>query len=399
MPSDKQTPTGTAVLDASRPTADMKIAHEVGGVIAHMLGDGRSTIDPEVVIWTGAVAEDLRGRVEDNLISGTDASQWEKLDRQLDGASRPVVLLAAELVLLREQPVRTALPKTRREHVERVLGHLKVPTEIPHELSICLQRASGVAGFKPGMSYNGWLWKHIIWASTFVRHFAELPESDREAARRDPRELQRQMLASGADQSDIRNALQFLAAPEYFEPISSMQMKRKIRDGLSNAIGGSSGEGVDDVDRDLFAIRGALAQEVTAPFNFWSPGIVERWQPAKERSAGEDEDEQVPEPREPHYWLYSPGAQASAWPEFSASGVMGIGWDDLGDLASYPSQEAIRQALDTDGTGASMRNDVRALWQFQHEMAVGDIVYAKRGRREIIGRGVVMSEPRHERER
>lgn len=43
-----------------------------------------------------------------------------------------------------------------------------------------------------------------------------------------------------------------------------------------------------------------------------------------------------------------------------------------------------------------MKNGVLALWQFQNEMAVGDIVYAKRGRREVVGRGEVASDARYE---
>lgn len=105
------------------------------------------------------------------------------------------------------------------------------------------------------------------------------------------------------------------------------------------------------------------------------------------------------EPRPRHYWIYSPGAKASEWDEFSTDNIMAINWDELGDPAQYPSREAIRKALDVEGTGGSRKNDVLAVWQFQNEMAVGDIVYAKRGKKEIIGRGEVTSDARYEPER
>ncbi|GMA41771.1 AAA family ATPase [Mobilicoccus caccae] len=403
MQSDMD-PTQAAALARSRPEPDMQIAREVSGLISHMLGDGRSTIDPETVIWTAEAAEDLRARVQDNPIMGTESGQWDKFDVQLAGAPRAVVLLAAELVFLREQPVRAAIPKTRREHVERVLAPLGETVHIPEAMSASLQRPSGEAGFNPGQAYNGALWKHIIWAATFVRHWANLPEPDREAARQDPWQLQRQMLAVDSDQADIRNALQFLAAPDAFEPISSGQMKKLIRDGLRNRIGGGSGDGPDAVDRDLYAIRGVLAAEKQGTFHFWSPGVDELWRkaPASPGDEEQDDDEQGgggQEPRETHYWLYSPGEKAFAWPEFSEKGLMGIGWDGVGDLAQFSSREAIRQALDPDGSGGSMRNVVLALWQFQHEMTEGDVVFAKRGRSEIVGRGVVTSGPRYEPDR
>src|SRR5699024_12362779 len=84
---------------------------------------------------------------------------------------------------------------------------------------------------------------------------------------------------------------------------------------------------------------------------------------------------------------------------FSSAGIMAIDKNRIGDLAAYSSREAIREKLDADGTGGSMKNAVLALWQFQNSIEIGDIVFAKRGRREIIGRGEVISEPRYEPQR
>ncbi|MGS0684598.1 AAA family ATPase [Nakamurella sp. GG22] len=382
---------------ASRPTPDLLVAREAREVITHMLGDGRSMIDPPTSIWTAGAAEELRARIGDNPLVGTGQGQWDKLDLQLRGAPREVVVLAAELVFLRDHPLRSALPETRRAHVERVLSHLDVPLTIPEPMSTWLARPAGTAGFEPGSWYNGALWRHVIWASTFVRHWNGLPEPEREAARTDPWELQRVMLASGDDRSDIRNALQFLARPDEFEPISSAGMKTRIRDGLADRIGGSTGDTPQAIDRDLLAIRAALSSEVEGPFHFWTPGVAELWDSSPKGAASTTtEAGELNEPRPRHYWLYSPGAQASEWEEFSAKGIMAIDWSELDDLATYPSREAIRQALDTEGTGGSMRNAVLALWQFQNEIAVGDIVYAKRGRREIVGRGEITSDARFE---
>lgn len=387
-----------AAIAASRPTADMLVAREAGDmIVTHMLGDRRSMIDPASTIWTADAAEDLRARIGDNPIEGADQGQWEKLDLQLQGASREVVLLAAELVFLREHPLRSALPETRRAHVERVLSHLDDPVTIPEPISAWLGRTAGTAGIEAGSWYNGLLWRHIIWAATFVRHWNGLSETERDAARSDPWELQRVMLASGDDRSDIRNALQFLARPDVFEPISSAAMKVRIRDGLADRIGGPTGGTPASIDRDLHTIRASLTSVVDGPFHFWSPGVKELWD-ASPRASGStaSASADLHEPRPRHYWLYSPGAQASEWDEFSANNIMAIGWDELDDLATYSSREAIRQALDPEGTGGSMKNAVLALWQFQNDIAVGDIVYAKHGRREIVGRGEVTSEARFE---
>ncbi len=257
---------------ASRPAPDMDLAREASEIMAHMLGDRLSVIDPATAIWTAEAAEDLRARVEDNPIDGADQGQWDKLDKQLDGASRAVVLLAAELVFLREHPVRTARPETRRDHVDRVLAHLDSPVDLPEPMAQALARPTDVAGFKPGQSYNGALWLHVIWASTFVIRLNAMTDAELEVARNDPWALQRVMLAPDKDRSDIRNALQFLARPDVFEPISSTGMKTRIRNGLADRIGGADGDDPMSIDRDLLAIRRELAGDIKEPFHFWSPG-------------------------------------------------------------------------------------------------------------------------------
>lgn len=386
-----------AAIAASRSAPDVALAHEVDEVFQHMLGDGRSVIDPTTTIWTAEAAEDLRSRIGDNPILGKSQGQWEKLDHQLEGASREVVLLAAELVFLREHPLRSARPETRRAHIERVLAHLDSPVPIPDRMNAWLSRQPGSAGFEPGSWYNGALWKHVIWTATFVRHWTTLTVADREVARHDPWELQRVMLASGDDRSDIRNALQFLARPDVFEPIASASMKTQIRDRLADRVGGASGNNPAAIDRDLLEIRAHLAREISGTFHFWTEGVIELWETSP-NVPGPDEIQSMEqaEPRPRHYWLYSPGPQASEWDEFATSDIMAIGWDELDDLANYPSRAAIRQALDPEGTRGSMRNDVLAIWQFQNDIAAGDIVFVKRGRREVVGRGEVTSDARHE---
>src|SRR5699024_11888487 len=103
-------------------------------------GDGKSVIRPETTIWTISAAEELRSRIEDDPKEGKAFTQWEKLDEQLKGASDDVILLAAELVFLREHPLRSSSPNTRRFHIERVLSHLHDPVEIPPKMEFCLSR-------------------------------------------------------------------------------------------------------------------------------------------------------------------------------------------------------------------------------------------------------------------
>lgn len=89
-------------------------------------------------------------------------------------------------------------------------------------------------------------------------------------------------------------------------------------------------------------------------------------------------------------WIYSPGEGARKWNECVANGKMYLGWDDMGDLDPYESREEMRERMkELYGEEKDYRNDSLATWEFANEMNVGDVVFAKKGRGCIIGRGVV----------
>jgi len=93
------------------------------------------------------------------------------------------------------------------------------------------------------------------------------------------------------------------------------------------------------------------------------------------------------------YWIYAPGHNSSKWEEFYSLGIMGIGWEEIGDLKQYPSKNAIKTKMkEVYGAEYSYVNSALATWQFANEIKVGDIVYAKKGMYKIIGRGIVESD-------
>ena len=71
---------------------------------------------------------------------------------------------------------------------------------------------------------------------------------------------------------------------------------------------------------------------------------------------------------------------------------MGIGWDYLGDLTTYPSKEKINDRMQQErNEDKYFMNDVLAVWDFVHTIKPDDVVFAKRGKSQIVGRGVVES--------
>lgn len=108
---------------------------------------------------------------------------------------------------------------------------------------------------------------------------------------------------------------------------------------------------------------------------------------AKENALGDADVDTI------HYWLYAPGEGATMWDEFYEQGIMALGWDELGDLNTYSNKDEMTQLLrEVHGSNSSYKNSVHAVWQFAHDLKPGDIVYAKRGRTEILGWGVVQSD-------
>ena len=93
-----------------------------------------------------------------------------------------------------------------------------------------------------------------------------------------------------------------------------------------------------------------------------------------------------------HYWLYSPGDGAEIWDECCSSGIMAIGWDGIGDLSAYSSKDEMKQAMkERLDPSLPYKNAAHATWQFTYVMKPGDIVFAKKGRSIVVGRGVVES--------
>lgn len=92
-------------------------------------------------------------------------------------------------------------------------------------------------------------------------------------------------------------------------------------------------------------------------------------------------------------WMYAPGEKARMWQDCQEKGIMSIGWDELGDLTEYESRDSMAKQIQLSyGGDGSHKNDSLATWEYVNEMQIGDIVFVKKGRTTILGRGVVESE-------
>jgi 5-methylcytosine-specific restriction protein B len=92
-------------------------------------------------------------------------------------------------------------------------------------------------------------------------------------------------------------------------------------------------------------------------------------------------------------WAISAGENGRLWEDFYKNSFMAIGWDNLGDLLQYETQDIITNIL-AEHSGNSKRptNDSLCCYQFSREMGIGDIVIAKAGRMRVLGAGIIESE-------
>lgn len=126
-------------------------------------------------------------------------------------------------------------------------------------------------------------------------------------------------------------------------------------------------------------------------FEAWKQSSSE--EKPKKKKQREDPPADIVNKKEKRYWIYSPGHSASKWEEFYSQGIMGIGWDDMGDLTQYSSKKEMKTRMkELYGQEYTYMNAAHATWQFANDLLPGDTVYAKKGKSKVIGRGIVESE-------
>jgi len=359
---------------ASRHDYEIESATGASSVISCMLGSGMSTIDPTTQIWTAAAGRALNAAIGDNLMLG-DEPTWVKLERQLSHQPREVLLLAAEIVFLRDLP-NEFKGETRLADVNRVLSWTTDPPELPESLNDLLLNSPGA--FKGGMGYNQYLWKAIPWYARFVTRWASLDESQKDAARSDPWAFHDIVTNDDDDFAMGRNVLLFLVFPLVFEPIINDRHKRMIRDAFASEIGGPTGTDLKAIDRDVLAIRAKFAAERSQPFDFYEEPWRGFWQPDK------------PVKADRRAWLVRPGPEGlqvvDSWLD---DGFVSLAASHLEPLAPGCSRDGVQAAV-SDGYEHVEYPQRRALTEdyfaFLTTMSEDDLLVTRHDDQSWIGR-------------
>ena len=92
------------------------------------------------------------------------------------------------------------------------------------------------------------------------------------------------------------------------------------------------------------------------------------------------------------YWIYAPGENASKWEEFYKAGIMGLGWDEIGDLNLLGDRnDIINEIQNKRDTKGKPTNDGLANLEFRDVISEGDIIIPKKGKQKYLGYGIVVS--------
>lgn len=88
------------------------------------------------------------------------------------------------------------------------------------------------------------------------------------------------------------------------------------------------------------------------------------------------------------YWKFAPGENGNHWEEFYELGIIAIGWDNLGDLNSYTTEE-LADALNIENS-----SDSNQIWNIENfrDASIGDIIIANKGRSKCLGIGAIEGE-------
>lgn len=358
-----------------------------------LMADGSALSNSK--IWTLENLKELHNRFVENPEEG-GRSFLDKLEDQLKPAGADTKVLAAELLWFMFLFIRKSGMKleTKIEQLARVWNWSGKPLELNQPmLTDALSEGVG----KTGTAYNTRRWAEFAYLISIIISLKSMTVDEREVLLKDPWAFSDWLdVIESQGRPQSRHIIKFLLFPDYFERISTGQHKLKIINAFHNR-SLKRLESIADADKEIYQIRQELeAKYGTQDLDFYLPPLKDLWK-RNETSNKNVTDKVADKPSDYNgrrFWIIAPGERASLWEEFYEQGIIGLGWDEMGDLHECSTRKEIKNkllALYPKGS-KSRSNDSLALWQFSNEMKPGDILIAKKGSREYLGYGEVTSD-------
>lgn len=341
-------------------------------------------------VWTQRNLAELNKYFVHNLDIG-EGKFMEKLEKQLAPMNPLAKKLAGEMYWVLMIFPKRITPDKKRANVSLIYSWSGEFLEQTHQfLTDAVLHGIG----STGAAYNTQVWRELVYFVEQVTEFKKMSQEQRGDILNDPWKWADWIAKLDEDSSrQMRHILSFLIFPDYFERISSRSHKCDIMKAFLKTTKKELNEITwAEVDRRIYQLRLNLQKEYGVDeLDFYSSPLRELWK-VEESNDPVDIEPQLPKTR--RTWMYAPGEGARFWEEFYSSGIMAIGWDELGHLDDYKDKDAIANELRKHGGDpeALKRNDAKGCYDFAYEMQVGDIVYAKAGIRRIVGWGVISSD-------
>lgn len=273
-----------AEVDLSTPAATIAPQLEAAGrlILEGGFRCAPSAIDGTTPTWTVENSRELARRSELDVGPGTFMAKFE---RQLQGASHGVVLLAAELAYLQVLPLSNVGAQTKIARVEKILSWIE-HEEMP--LPPTLQVGLDVEGaFHGGVGFNIQIAEHMKWLSRLVEHVATQPMSLIEAALSDPWAFRDLTQSVPGDRPMIRYSVDYIAWPGYLPPVVKRDHRTEIWHAFAGVIGGATGRNDNDeaaIAKDLHAIRLVQQGNSNEFVEWYSEPYLSQWRAGSEDS-------------------------------------------------------------------------------------------------------------------
>ncbi|MBD8043359.1 AAA family ATPase [Arthrobacter sp. Sa2BUA2] len=255
------------------PHPDLEEA--AAAILTPGLAGAPSPFDADVVSWNEENARDLYRRVYEDPDAGAGTFMG-KLEKQLAGASRGVVLLTAELIALQCLPLTNLRPETKLARVEKVLSWTSPIPAVPDILEKGL-RAQGA--FNGGTGFNVQLWRHLCWLCDLVISLHS-DEANAAAAVASPQGFHDVAEAVEGNLPSIRYSLEYMSWPGFFVPVVNWGHRKRIRNAFAHEIEGASGDSEIAVATDLHLIRTVQERKTGQRPDWYAEPYLSQWKPA-----------------------------------------------------------------------------------------------------------------------
>lgn len=322
-----------------------------------------SPIDGKTATWTEEASSSLLQTRESQ--DTADAGGFiNRLEVQLAESSNDVYLLAAELTYLQCITLSNIGSLKKSERINTILGWSPYgPSELPHELAMALEAPGS---FNGGMGFNMHIAAHIGWLLRFVKHVRSLSQAEFDAALSSPWVWMELTAAVPDDVPAIRYVIDYIAWPNYLQPVVAKEDRKKIRDTFAHLLGGARGNTEIDIAQDLHDIQQIQNGESGRYTEWYEEPYKSRWQnfEGTVRQAWLVRQSQAGNP------------MAETW---QAEGIVTLPAQTLGqEIIGHDFESVLSAVKDVYGhiNLADQKDKAKELHRFATQMNEGDLVIA-----------------------